>query len=94
MKNFTVRDLLFADDAALVAHSAQDLMSQFSSVCSDLCLNISLKKIKVLCQETDIPPSLDSKDIENVRKMCKLWLKYWTHRLIVALVMLQTLSLD
>ena len=46
VKNFTVRDLLFA---ALVAHSAQDLqtlLSQFSSACSDFGLTISLKKLK------------------------------------------------
>ena len=51
VKNFTVRDLLFADDAALVAHSAQDLqtlLSQFSSACPDFGLTISLKKTKVL----------------------------------------------
>ena len=47
VKNFTVRYLLFADDAAHVAHSAQDLhtpLSQFSSAGSDFGLTISLKK--------------------------------------------------
>ena len=77
LKNFTVRDLLFADDAALVAHSAQDLqtlLNQFSSACSDFGLTISLKKTKVLSQGTDIPPSIkiDGKDIENVKNFVYL----------------------
>ena len=77
LKTFTVRDLLFADDAALVAHSAQDLqtlLSQFSSACSDFGLTISLKKTKVLSQGTDIPPSIkiDGKDIENVKNFVYL----------------------
>ena len=47
---------LFADDAALVANSTQDLqtlLNQFSSACSDFGLTISLKKTKVLGQGTD-----------------------------------------
>ena len=72
-----MRDLLFADDAALVAHSAQDLqtlLSQFASACSDFGLTISLKKTKVLSQGTDIPPSIkiDGKDIENVKNFVYL----------------------
>ena len=72
VKKITVRDMLFADDAALVAQSAQDLqtlLSLFSSACSDFGLTISLKKTKVLSQGTDIPPSIkiDGKDIENVK---------------------------
>ena len=60
------------DDTALVAHSAQDtqtLLSQFSSACSDFGLTVSLKKTKVLSQESDIPPSIkiDGKDFENVK---------------------------
>ena len=65
VKKSTVRDLLFADDAALVAHSAQDLrilLSQFSSACSDSGLTISLKKTKVLNQRTDIPPTIKRDD--------------------------------
>ena len=46
VKNFTVREHLFADDAALVAHSAQDLLSQFSSACSNFGLPLALKKLK------------------------------------------------
>ena len=42
LKIVTIRNLLFADDAALVAHSAQKLqtlLNQFSSACSDFGLN-------------------------------------------------------
>ena len=59
LKIVTIRDLLFADNAALVAHSAQDLqllLNQFSSACSDFGLTISLKKTKFLSQETNILP--------------------------------------
>ena len=42
-----LRDLLFADDAAITAHSAEDLqrvMSHFSKPYQDSELKISLKK--------------------------------------------------
>ena len=83
VKTFTVRDLLFADDAALVAHSAQDLqtlLSQFSSACSDFGLTISLKKTKVLSQGTYIPPSIkiDGKDIKNVNNFAQV-LPIWSN---------------
>ena len=57
LKIVTIRDLLFADDAAFVAHSAKDLqtlLSQFSAACSDFGLTLRLKKTKVLNQGTDI----------------------------------------
>ena len=68
MKNSTVRYLLFADYAALVANSVQDLhrlLSQLSTACSDFGLPISLKKTKALSQGTDIQSSIkiDGKDI-------------------------------
>ena len=67
----TIHNLIFADVAAFVTNSAQDLLtliSQFSSACSDLGLTISLKKTNNLSQGTDIPPSITiiDKDIENV----------------------------
>ena len=46
-----VRELLYADDVDLVAHSEEDmqsLMDRFSSACSAFGLTISLKKTKVM----------------------------------------------
>ena len=46
-----MRDFLFADDAAIVAHSAEDLqqlMNRFSKACQDFGLTISLKKTQVM----------------------------------------------
>ena len=63
VKQITVRELLFADDAALVAHSAQDLqtlLSHFLSAYSDYGFTISLKKFKILSQGTDIPPIINN----------------------------------
>ena len=77
VNKITVRDMLFADDAALVAHSAQDLqtlLNQFSSACLEFGLTISLKKTKILSQGTDIPPTIKIKDkyIESVKNFVYL----------------------
>ena len=56
-----LRDFLFADDAALVAHSQtelQDILNSFSQACSDFGLEISLQKTKVLTQNTNLPVEL------------------------------------
>ena len=53
-----VRELLFADDAALVAHSAEQLqgfMNSLSAACKDFALTISVKKTVVLQQGTAEP---------------------------------------
>ena len=70
VKNITVPYLLFADNAELVAQSAQDLptlLSQFSSA----CLTISLEKAKVLRKGTDIQPKININDkyIGNVKTL-------------------------
>ena len=64
-----LRDFLFADDAALVAHSAemlQCLLNQFSSACDAFRLTISLKKTKVVCQGNEASPTLTIKDTLEV----------------------------
>ena len=46
-----VRELLYADDADLVAHSAEDtqeIMSRFANACTKFGLTISLDKTKVM----------------------------------------------
>ena len=60
-----LRDFLFADDAALVAHSEeklQNLLDQFSNACEDFSLGISLRKTKVMCQGSEDTPALTIKD--------------------------------
>ena len=72
-----IRDLLFADDAALVAHSEstlQEMMDQLSQACKAFSLIISVQKTVILTQEGTPKPSirLDSKTLESVTKFCYL----------------------
>ena len=60
-------DMLFADDAAVVAHTQDDLQSLmdcFSQACKDFGLTISLKKTNVLGQDTEAPPVITIDDYE------------------------------
>jgi len=48
-----IRELLFADDCALLAHTeneAQELFNQFSNAARHFCLTVSRKKTEVLLQ--------------------------------------------
>ena len=64
--------MLFADDAAVVAHTQeeelQSLMDCFSQVCKDFGLTISLKKTNVLGQDTETPPviTIDNYELDAV----------------------------
>ena len=63
-----IRDLLFADDAALVSHSEeglQRLLDRFSNSCDLFGLTISLKKTKVIGQATPSQPLLNTHE-ENL----------------------------
>ena len=63
--NPSIRDLLFADDVALVAHSAEKLqllLNQFSDACEAFRLAISLKKTKVMCQANAATPAVTIKN--------------------------------
>ena len=60
-----IREMLFADDAALTAHSEealQRLMSSFARVCREFGLTISLKKTNILGQDVCSAPSVQIDD--------------------------------
>jgi exonuclease III len=66
-----LRDMLFADDAAITAHSEADLQAlikRFSEACRKFKLTISLKKTKIMGQNTAATPSISIGDytLENV----------------------------
>ena len=59
IRKTTIRDMLFADDAAVTAHTEHDLqqlMELFSHACCDFGLTISLKKTNVMGQDEDTSP--------------------------------------
>ena len=62
-----IRDMLFADYAAISSHTQQELqslMGRFSQACKDFGLTISLKKTNVLGQGTESPPIITIDDYE------------------------------
>ena len=67
------REVLFADDAAVVAHTQDDLhslMDCFSQACKDFGLTISLKKTNGLGHDTKAPPVISIHDYE-LGAVCK-----------------------
>ena len=78
LKESTVRELLFADDAALVAHSAeslQRLLDRFSQSCGSFELKISLKKTVTMHQGSagsNSEVNVDGSSLDNVDKFCYL----------------------
>ena len=60
-------DFLYANDAAVTAHSAEDLqqlMTRFSNACQDFGITIGLKKSQVMRQDVDSPPAISINDQE------------------------------
>ena len=60
-----IRELLFADDAALVAHSEaglQRLINLIAHACNEFRLQISLKKTEVMCQDVSCTASINIAD--------------------------------
>ena len=78
LKESTVRELLFADDAALVAHSAeslQRLLDRFLQSCRSFGLNISLKKTVTMHQGSagsNSEINVDGSSLDSVDKLCYL----------------------
>ena len=72
-----VRDLLFADDVTLVAHSEsslQKMMDCLSAACKAFALEISTKKTVILSQADTVQASisLDNMPLQDVDKFCYL----------------------
>ena len=73
----TVRDLLFADDAAVTTHTIQELqilMDRFSQACKDYRLTVSLKKtnVRTLCVETPPVITIGNYELEVVHQFIYL----------------------
>ncbi|KAI8513321.1 hypothetical protein Bbelb_099600 [Branchiostoma belcheri] len=61
VRTVLIRDLLFADDAALTAHVEQELqqmINQFAHACKEFALIISIKKTVVMGQDVPRPPAI------------------------------------
>ena len=61
VRKVLIREMLYADDAALTSHTEaglQELVSRLSSACREFGLTISLKKTQILPQGTDYPPKI------------------------------------
>ena len=66
VRHVVIREMLFADDAALVTHTMEDLqqlIDKLSHACKEFGLTISIKKTKVMGQGIVSPPSIN---IDNV----------------------------
>ena len=67
VREVLIRDMLLPDEAAVVAHTQeelQSLMDCFSQASKDFGLTISLKKTNVLGQDTESPPVITIDDYE------------------------------
>ena len=66
VRHVVIREMLFADDAALVTHTMEDLqqlIDKLSHACKEFGLTIRIKKTKVMGQGIVSPPSIN---IDNV----------------------------
>ena len=60
-----LREMLFADDAALASHThdgLQRLLDRFFKACREFSLTISIKKTEIMAQDAPSPPSISIGD--------------------------------
>ena len=66
LRTVLIREMLFADDAALTSHTEEGLQRlispQFAHACKEFGLTISIKKTYVMGQDTPAPPSISIDD--------------------------------
>ena len=77
VRTVLIREKLFADDAALVAHTEdalQRMADQFSDACKQFGLTISIKKTNVCVQDVRATPliKIDSATLETVENFTYL----------------------
>ena len=61
VRTFLIKEMLFADDAALTSHTEeglQQLISKFANACNEFGLTISIKKTSVMGQDFPAVPSM------------------------------------
>ena len=61
MTQVLIREMLFADDDAIIAHTEealQRMINSFSQASKDFGLTISLKKTNIMAQDTAIAPTI------------------------------------
>ena len=67
VREVCLRDFLFADDAAVITHTEEELqrpMQSFTVTCEDFGLTVSLSKTQVMGQDVDAPPSISIHEYE------------------------------
>ena len=82
VRTVLVRELLFADDAALVSHSAsslQRLLNKFSAACAEFALVISTKKTVVMHQGDPSPIIVDGQELESVENFAYTYIRIYIH---------------
>ena len=65
IRRVLIREMLFADDAALVAHTQDGLQSMMNALpraCQEFGLTISLKKTEIMCQDVREAPDIRISD--------------------------------
>ena len=72
-----IRELLYADDAAIIAHSQeelQDMCNAFAAACPEFGMTISIRKTVVMGLNTPIPSSVSvhNTPLDTVQKFCYL----------------------
>ena len=76
-RTILIRELLFADDAALTSHTEEGLqrmLDKFSNACKEYGLTISIKKTQVMGQNVTVKPQLqiDNQLLETVQEFTYL----------------------
>ena len=77
VRRVLIKEMLFADDTALVAHTVealQRMINSFSQASKDFGLTISLKKTNIMAQDTAIAPTIhiDNYNLEVVSEFTYL----------------------